>query len=153
MKNINRLRTRTLLGVLAVACACAMAFLGLKQTGESVAQSLSESVGVTTTTAVISPAGGTLLFDGGSVEVAFPPQAVAESVTVEWSPLESPAIFAQPVTIFHAFSLEASILDVGNDVNAFARPVTIKLHYTPKQIENSEEKLLSLFYLDPESGK
>jgi hypothetical protein len=38
-------------------------------------------------------------------------------------------------------------------VSAFARPVTLSLHYTPQQIGDLTEERLALFYRDPANGK
>jgi hypothetical protein len=103
-----------------------------------------------TTVSQVSPTqGGTLTAPNGRVQVAFPPGAVAATVTVTYTQRLSPAMFTGGLPFAgSAFALEATGA-AGEPVTQFGQPFALTLHYVDPDWQGagiSAESRLNLYH-------
>jgi hypothetical protein len=100
--------------------------------------------------------GGTLVITDTSstvTEVAVPPGAVEETVTLGLSSLETVTTTANLVFASQAFELDAYQNGTLQQDFAFVQPVTVTIEYTDADVAGIGEDSLTLLYWDGASGQ
>jgi uncharacterized repeat protein (TIGR01451 family) len=124
-------------------------------TAENCGGAVSDTHAITIETppgAVIDPlTGGVVVYtdtQGMTTTVQVPPGAVSETITLVYTPIDSPTQAISPGLRFagHAFTLEAykgGELQIGF---VFSEPVTITIHYSEDDVQGIDEESLTLNY-------